>query len=512
MGLTVRIKAMKFTVSDGLRSRPLYIGSLPAGQLSDLSAVPSYTDTTPQATIARNILRPPIQDWQRPIVGARAQAIARRFSEAGEFMPNPVLLAVHTRSNVEVRPQELNGQLTEVYEIVVRRADGEEPPLWILDGQHRVRGLAGSTRNDNPVPLVLLHSDVASDYQAEDFARIFAEVTTEAEPLAGLHRDWLQFAFKLGPYDRGTPGSEAVRKAMQTVGQLCEEQTLGEEREPNPFFNKIQFNPKLAPTPVHGNGFAYNASNLKDLINSNYFGLPTPPAGFLTPERLALEMAKAMNTLIRVVTTPTDRSAFFGEGSYLHKPMEDAFVIGVLSALRMQRSPDWSALLQALGFNTTDWDFSSWVVTRGGTEGNTSRRVAERVFREIFETGTLPSGVSDVATFMSGDEAKLELVASHLTPQGRPQTADKHRQKYPINGRKPFSTSGRRHIKVDAASISPNIGKLEIVDIERPLDRDITFQKVRRGVILEERAETEWEFRADFYGGRSGGIKIVVKV
>src|SRR5690606_24781797 len=112
-------QALRFTINDGARVRPVYIGYLPADELNDLAAVPSFQPSTAQATIARNIINPPIADWQRPIDETKRDAIAERFSQPNEFMPNPVLLAVHDRQLVNVQQQTLNGQLTQIFEVTV---------------------------------------------------------------------------------------------------------------------------------------------------------------------------------------------------------------------------------------------------------------------------------------------------------------------------------------------------------------------------------------------------------
>ena len=144
-------------------------------------------------------------------------------------MPNPVLLAGQPGARISVTQQRLHDSVTEIFEITVDvPAEGEEPPLWILDGQHRVNGLARSTRKHNPIPLVLLHGEGAAQYRPETFAKIFAEVTTQATALEAVHSDWLQFAFHLGNY---SDNASSYRFAMDAVAQLCELQQLPERNQ-----------------------------------------------------------------------------------------------------------------------------------------------------------------------------------------------------------------------------------------------------------------------------------------
>ena len=75
---TYRIKALTFYIDDGKQNRPVLIGRLPAKQLDEVSEVPSFLKTTGQAEIARNIINPPIEEWQRPLDEKKRTAITER--------------------------------------------------------------------------------------------------------------------------------------------------------------------------------------------------------------------------------------------------------------------------------------------------------------------------------------------------------------------------------------------------------------------------------------------------
>ena len=118
---------------------------------------------------------------------------------------------------------------------------------------------------------------------------------------------------------------------------------------------------------------------------------------------LAQQLGAALFALSRSVATQTDRSVFSGDLGHRHKPMQDAFLVGVLSTLLAQGVPaSWPALLEDLNFPETNWDFSSWVTSPYGKAGNTSRTVAEAVFASVFAQGRLPEAVTDLALFSSG--------------------------------------------------------------------------------------------------------------
>jgi hypothetical protein len=507
--VTVTIKALRTVITDGAKQYPIYLGYLPATELASVSEVPSFSGASSNADIARNVLNPPIKDWQRPLIELKWKSIRDKFSRTGELMPNPVLLAVADGSHVRVAQQNLHGQLTEIFEIEVDDpGQNAEKPLWILDGQHRVKGVSESTHNQNPIPLVLLYGEAANAYSPAQFARVFAEVTTYATPLDPLHEDWLRFAFQLGNYEAGAGGVEtATFKAMAATALLCELQNVGPNRDANPFHDKIQFNPERPASAAIGGGFVYNSLMLKELILQSYYNQPSATLG---PKALAEQLALAVLALVRNDSTPTHSSAFFGDAAHRQRYLQDAFLIGACNYLRVRGTPSsWDTVLQDLTFNATSWDVTPWVVTTGGNTGNVSKTVANNVFGYVFGEGALPSNVSTLPTFLSGDNAEITLRASFLTPTGRAKSINSAESKYPVNGNKAFNVEGRRHIRLTGSSL--NIGKLDVIDLGAPLDNRYTASRLRRGIVLAEGGGTvRLLIRAEYYGGTQTELRVSV--
>ena len=443
----MKIKALKTLLTDGTKQYPIYLGYLPARDLRKVSSVPSFDAGSDNAEIARNVLNPPVKDWQRPLIDGKWKAIRDRFSLAGELMPNPVLLAVAEPSMVVVHQQSIQGQLTELFEIeVAEPAPGQDAPLWILDGQHRVRGVAESANSGNSVPLVLLHGTATSAYSPQQFAKVFAEVTTYATPLDALHEDWLRFAFKLGPYEPSGSNPTPEWKSMAAVAKLCEVQNVGTQSDANPFHDRIQFNPEKAQVPCSVGGFQYSALTLRELVQANYY---SRPGSSLAPEVVAEQLALGVLALTRNDTTGTTDSAYFGDPSHRQRYLQDGFVIGLLHYLRAHGVPSsWDAVLQALQFHTTSWDVSPWVVTTGGNSGNVSRAVAKSVMELCFGQGALPASVGDMPTFLSGDNAEIRIRNSPLTSTGRARRTNYAETAFPINGNKALNVGANRHIKL----------------------------------------------------------------
>ncbi|WP_345501333.1 ParB N-terminal domain-containing protein [Pedococcus ginsenosidimutans] len=499
------IRALQTMLSDGTKSFPIYLGYLAADQLKSVAEVPSFNPNSGNADIARNVLNPPIKNWQRPVIPEKWQAIRDKFSQPGELMPNPVLLAVADVAHVHVRQQILNGQATEVFEISVNvpAAQGSKP-LWILDGQHRVEGVSQSTNSSNPIPLVLLHGEASQAYSPAQFAKVFAEVTTYATPLHELHEHWLQYAFKLGAYQDAAGGTSTSEwKAMTTVAMLCEHQNVGPSHVTNPFYDKVQFNPD--PTKLlaaAGGGFSYTSLGLKEIVLGQYFSRPGSSLG---PAVVADQIALAVLALSRNVTTPTTDSAFFGDASHRQKYLMDAYLVGVLTYLLKHGVPtDWDSVLQALKFNASNWDVTGWVQSTGGNFGNVSRRVANKVFEDMFAKGAL--GVSsDIPSWLAGDGAELTLLASDPGRGG----ARRNRLEtvLPINGTKPLNIGAARRLKLVGHSI--NVGNLRIVDESRPLGNEFNLSSLKRGVILPQApGSLRLLVGAEYYGGSRSQLKI----
>jgi len=209
----ISILALKVVFNRGTTQKEAYIASLEADILSRLAIAPAFTNSTSHQKIANNINSIPVQDWQRPLNKSKIKYIGKKFSNPNELMPNPVLLSrnpLNTNNSIQINPfviKTSSGPIIPVnnlYTITVSipKKDSNQKPLWILDGQHRIFGIGTQSKfPKTKVPFVLLFDQV---YQPGDFAKIFAQVTTEATPLDKLHQEWLQFAFDLGVYDRNT--------------------------------------------------------------------------------------------------------------------------------------------------------------------------------------------------------------------------------------------------------------------------------------------------------------------
>jgi len=492
---------IRFEINDGIKKRPLYLGCLAAEDLEKLCRVPSFSPGTEQEVIAGNVLRPPIQDWQRPLIQSKRDKIQERYDQPGEFMPNPVLLSVDLEDAVQVKPKFLDGNATGLHILEVEISNPERVPLLILDGQHRIAGLSRGKNKKNPLPFVLLHSEIKGTYPPQDSAKIFAEVSTESTGLKELHREWMQFAFHLDTYDPSRVNGPENRSSMEVAAYLCHERdfVVDGKKISNPFLNCVQFNPEKPARPAIGKGMAFSATQIKSFVLDEYFQGSPASGRHLKPLKVAAQIAAASLALQSCLGTPLDESVFFGAGAKHHQYMEHGFVRAVLVKLLEDPTPDWYDLLIKLGFGSNIWDFSSWVKTTGGNYGNSSRKVARTVLIEAFRKEAVPNGSSSLVDYFQSDKAEITFVGSYLLPSGRPQKKDRKTITYNPGSVRTVNLGGRSHLRIDDGSTTSNIAKIDIFDDAAPRAKEFTFSTLKRGVRVDRLVRLN--VQAQYYGG-----------
>jgi len=505
-----KINCLRQTVKSGGNEFPLYIGFLPAKEILQVAEAPSFTHTTEHREIANNILSPPIGNWQRPINPERVRTISDLFDNTGEFMPNPVLLCENVVNNLKVilieQQRATGGIPTNIWEITLPEPTaGSHKPLWILDGQHRIDGLANSLQSDNVIPVVLLLNEgLANPYSGPLLAKIFAQVTTSATKLDELHNEWLTFAFNLDRYDSRL-GSEASqhKQAMEAVAELCRTPLALPPSTNNPIFNEIKFNIHVSVNPRPG-GFTFSCIDWKDLFRANYYSNSATVGAHLSPKALAQQISFAFIALTQVVTAPLNESVFFGTGEYGQEIMQDAFIIGVLSYLLQHGAPtSWVDVLENLSFKTTDWNFKSWVRTLSGPAQTTSKNLAASVFRKVFQERSLPSGPGNLRDFLHGNNARVTMQFSHIDPgRVRPSRRNFKGLEVPRGAVLSESIAPRKHLKISYKS--ENIGKLTITDKSSPPGRIVEYRLGGSGMILDPVKHSnplQLLIRMEHYGG-----------
>lgn len=511
-----RIHCLKKTISTNEAHFPIFVGFSTAEELSKIAEAPAFTKHTTHADICANILTPPVKDWQRPLNSYRVTEIAGVYNQPGELMPNPVLLCENPtlgQGAIQIKQQLNAGVPTDIWEVEIIGQHGTPGrPLWILDGQHRIGGLAASSQLRSPLPVVLLLNQGNAAYSGPSLAKIFAQVTTEATPLTDLHQEWLTFAFKLKAYESSSQTATSARSAMETVAELCRKPTVGGNNLTNPFYNRIRFNDHdpVPPGPQPG-GFKYTCIELKDLFFDRYYNSTAQVGHHLGPLDLAGEFVLAHNALVSSVSSPQQETVFFGTtAKYEQKIMQDAFIAGVLAAL-LERGAgqNWISLLRSLQFPTTNWNFSTWTQTLNGSAGSLSRALAIEVLSTAFRTQSVPTSPGNLADYLQGNAAWVDISFSRLTPKGRPTAAGRAILRIVGGNTLSQQIAPAKHVKISQKS--GNIAKLELLDADSPVTGPRFFN--RNGFVLtltHYRNPVKIHFQMHHYGGTKKTATITI--
>ena len=503
----LKLICQKFTIEKGGKSYSYYLGAGEAVELQKVAEAPSFQNDTPHREIVDEILKPPSTHWQRPLIQNKVDEIALRFADDKEIMPNPILLAVNPDSKIQVQQYVTPGGATTLLfevEIDIPESVSIKKPLWIIDGQHRLAGLAKTKKGTNMLPFVLLHSE-SGDYRSDILAKIFAQVTTQATALESVHKAWMQFVFELEPFKKDS----ADWRAMRTAALLC--QTQSYNGDTNPFHNRIGFNPNLwADQPTQG-GFAFDAEELYKLLKKSFFAASGSESANLSEEKIAGAIASAVYALSKIHSTNKNSSAFFGDGKSQQKYFKEGFIAGVCAYLITNNVPkDWEVVLKELNFAETDWDVESWVVTTSGAAGNASKKIAFDCFREVFSNKSIPKGAANLVQYLKGDGGYIILETWEVDALEN-KISKSHKQfEIPLQGSSQISqpiTKNARLLKISYSC--KNIGSVEIRNKKAPYDASYFLDKFKKGRLirdseLEKRNNSiDLELKFDLYGGLS---------
>ncbi len=487
----------------GAVTYPIYVAFMSASQILSVAETPQFFPGTSQQSLAASVLRPNMDDWQRPLDSNRVKEIARVFA-GNELMPNPVLLSENgnlPQSRVSISQQRIGNTMpTNIWELKIAESANKPKALWILDGQHRIHGLNESeAQTHSLIPVVLLVND-QTVYTGSILAKLFAQVTTGAKKLDALHNEWLTYAFRLGDYDNKKAGATSHQRSMETVAELCSSPqfTSANLTIANSFLNNICFNEQ---NPLGKFSFGYNCTDLKALIHKHYYNC-TSAGPHLLPKILAAEICRSFQALQFEVTKPHD-SVFFGEGDHAQQLMKDAFIVATLEKLLHVAPPvDWRTLLQALQFSTTSWNFKLWTKTLTAQTNVSSRNVAYKVLKEAFVMGRLANG--NISDYLRGNAASVDLVCSVPTPQGRGSA--KGALVFNVIRGATISPTVQNSRHLALKNKSSNIARLRIVDGHSRPGKPVTYDTLStaKGLLLDPVKHANpinLEVIMEFYGG-----------
>lgn len=194
-----------------------YITSAPVREVAQSSSVPALPPKLGVIETAERILDKHRNDkeWQREIDPARIRKIKQFIGESNNIIANTPMLFIHDENAVTITNDELtidfskflkkqsSGEFQGKY--IDRRKDLDKDefgndvyddfrPFWIIDGQHRVRGIH---LNDNEqylrIPLIVF----PKNFSMANTAKVFAEINTLQKKLNPLHELFMQHRFSI---------------------------------------------------------------------------------------------------------------------------------------------------------------------------------------------------------------------------------------------------------------------------------------------------------------------------
>ncbi len=194
-----------------------YITSAPVSEVAQSSSVPALPPKLGIIETAERILDKHRNDkeWQREIDTTRIMKIKHFIGESTNIIANTPMLFIHDEHSVSISNDELTidfskflkkqteGEFEGKYIDRIKRLEKDEfgndvyddfRPFWIIDGQHRVRGIHLNESEQNlQIPLIIF----PRDFTMSNTAKVFAEINTLQKKLNPLHELFMQHRFSI---------------------------------------------------------------------------------------------------------------------------------------------------------------------------------------------------------------------------------------------------------------------------------------------------------------------------
>jgi DGQHR domain-containing protein len=204
---SIRWKLKKIVQKDAI----FYTASAIISEIDKVSTVPALPiEMTSEESGLRVLdISRASNEWQRRPSPERINSI-KEFVEFGEnIIANSPMLYIKDDKSVKIEGDEL---VINFQSFLFKNIDTESlkysdykknelnqesidlKPIWLIDGQHRVRGLASSKEGLNlRIPIIIF----PSEFSLAKAAKVFAEINTLQDSLKPLHKLFMQHRFKI---------------------------------------------------------------------------------------------------------------------------------------------------------------------------------------------------------------------------------------------------------------------------------------------------------------------------
>lgn len=179
-----------------------YVGKAKVAEIDAVCSVPQLPAEIDSEEAGLRVLdaRRGDQEWQRRVEGQRILSIRNFIGGSDNIIANAVILYAPQHEAVTVTA---SGNVKIDFGRFVRKqgnrwldhhGKNDLRPVWLIDGQHRTRGLAQSPDGiDLEVPIILF----PPDFSLANSAKIFAEINTLQKKLSPLHTLFMQHRFHI---------------------------------------------------------------------------------------------------------------------------------------------------------------------------------------------------------------------------------------------------------------------------------------------------------------------------
>jgi DGQHR domain-containing protein len=194
-----------------------YITSAPINEVAQSSSVPALPPKLGIIETADRILdkNRNNEEWQREIDSTRIRKIKQFIGDSNNIVANTPMLFIHDDNAVTIDNDKLIVNFNKFLQL---QTDGEFKgkfidrkkrtlkdefgndvyddfrPFWIIDGQHRVRGINLNENEQNlQIPLIVF----PKEFSMSNTAKVFAEINTLQKKLNPLHELFMQHRFSI---------------------------------------------------------------------------------------------------------------------------------------------------------------------------------------------------------------------------------------------------------------------------------------------------------------------------
>jgi DGQHR domain-containing protein len=178
-----------------------FIGKAKVSEIDAVCSVPQLPAELDSAETANRVLDRSRgeQQWQRRVIPKRILSIAKFIKSPNNIIANSAILYSSESPHVISKPDGTTEiDFSFLYDsgtsLIDHKGGIDLRPIWLIDGQHRTRGLAQSEDGiDLEIPIIFF----SSEFSLSQSAKIFAEINTLQQKLSALHTLFMQHRFQI---------------------------------------------------------------------------------------------------------------------------------------------------------------------------------------------------------------------------------------------------------------------------------------------------------------------------